>query len=71
MQQKPKGYPQHPKTIGQELRKHRMDLGLFQKNVAKLIGVSTDSVTNWELGRTTPDKRFLEKCQLFLKSKPA
>ncbi|HIE05175.1 MAG TPA: hypothetical protein EYP58_00070 [bacterium (Candidatus Stahlbacteria)] len=35
-----------------------MDLGLFQKDVAKFVGVTTDSVTYWEKGRYQPSKKY-------------
>jgi len=63
----PKGYPIKPKTFGEKLRKHRMDLGLFQKDVAKFIGVSTDTITYWEKGRTEPSKKNIVKIKEFLK----
>jgi len=44
-----------------------MDMGLFQKNVAKIIGVSTDTITNWEKGRTKPSLKNLGKIMQFLK----
>jgi len=44
-----------------------MDMGLFQKDIAKIIGVSTDTITYWEKGRTHPIKQNLEKVMNFLK----
>lgn len=61
-----KGYPAKPKTIGEKLIKKRMDMGLFQKDVAKIIGVSTDTITYWEKGRTELNKRNTEKLNKFL-----
>jgi len=62
----PKGYPQKPRNLGERLRKKRMDMGLFQKDIAKIIGVSTDTITYWEKGRTHPTKQNLEKVIDFL-----
>jgi DNA-binding transcriptional regulator YiaG len=62
----PAGYPKRPKTGGERIKKKRMDMGLFQKDVAKLIGVSTDTVTNWEKGRTKPTKDNMLKIQHLL-----
>lgn len=39
------GYPSEPKTIGEHLKKRRMDLGLHQAKVARQIGVSFDHET--------------------------
>jgi transcriptional regulator with XRE-family HTH domain len=55
-----------PHTIGERLKKKRMDLRLFQKDIARLFGVSTDTVTYWEKGRVEPNKRNLRKIEEFL-----
>jgi len=65
----PKGYSIKPRTLGEKIRKHRMDLGLVQKDVAKYVGVATDTVTNWEKGKTKPSKENLRKIQKFLRLK--
>ena len=54
-------YPKALKTIGDHLRKRRLDLKLYQKDVAKLLGVDTNSVTNWEKNRTCPRMYLLPK----------
>jgi DNA-binding XRE family transcriptional regulator len=41
-------YPKELKTIGDEIRKRRLDLGLTQKQVAGIIGVTESSIYNWE-----------------------
>ena len=46
-----------------------MDLGLFQKDIAKFVGVVTDTVTNWEKDRIKPSVRNLVKIEQFLKMK--
>ncbi len=38
-----------------------MGLGLFQKDVARIIGVTTDTVTNWEKNRVLPALRVLPR----------
>jgi DNA-binding XRE family transcriptional regulator len=47
----PKGYPKNPQTFGEYLRKYRMDKGLLVKDVAKIIGVTENTVLNWEQDR--------------------
>jgi transcriptional regulator with XRE-family HTH domain len=44
----------HPQTIGEHIKKVRMEKGLLQKEVADLIGVSEDSITYWENDRAFP-----------------
>jgi len=39
---------------------------LYQKDVAKLIGVTTDTITNWEKDRVGPTLRFISKVIEFL-----
>ena len=46
-----------------------MDLGWFQKDVAKFVDVKTDTVTLWEKGRTIPNKKHQMKLKNFLKIK--
>lgn len=50
----PQGYPADPKTIGEHIRKRRMDLGLTQGEVAKHMGVSEDCLCYWENDRNEP-----------------
>jgi len=60
------GYPKIIKTIGDHLRKRRLQLGLFQKEVARLIGVSEATVYNWEKRRTDPPAKYFAKIINFL-----
>lgn len=46
-----KGYTETPRTIGEHVRKIRIDKGLTQSAVAKAIGVCEQTVNNWEQGR--------------------
>jgi len=41
-------------------------MGLFQKDVARIIGVTTDTITYWENQRYEPSKRFLKEIEAFL-----
>ena len=52
--QKPKDYSEIPTTLGGYLKKRRRELGLLQREVAERMGVSTDSVANWENDETKP-----------------
>lgn len=62
----PVGYPTELTTIGDRIRKKRMDRGLRQKDVARGIGVSVCTITNWELGRTTPMAHYAPEIARFL-----
>ena len=67
----PDGYPIRPRTIGEKIKKKRLDMGLYQKDVADIIGVDVNTVTNWEKGRCVPSNGFLEKIEVFLESTDA
>ena len=49
-----KDYSQNPQTLGQHLKKRRRQLGLLQREAAEMMGVSTDTVVNWEKDKTEP-----------------
>ena len=59
-------YPKELVTLGDHLRSKRLDLGLEQQDVAQVIGVDTDSITNWELNRHPPAIRYYPKIFEFL-----
>ena len=62
----PDGYPVNPKTIGEYIRKKRMDNRLLQSEVANIIGVSEESIWNWENSRTKPSKKNLKLINEFV-----
>jgi len=47
-------YPEDLKTLGDPIRKRRLDLGMLQRDVAMLVNAITSTVTNWEKNRTAP-----------------
>jgi transcriptional regulator with XRE-family HTH domain len=53
-------------TIGDHLRKRRLDLGLVQREAAERLGVDHCTITNWELNRAKPALRFLPRILRFL-----
>jgi len=56
-----KPYPKELTTYGDHLRKKRLDLNLSQPQVAKIINVTADSITNWELNRNEPNLNQIPK----------
>ena len=56
--------------MGDHIRKRRLDLGLFQAQVAAQIGADEMTICNWELGRTEPEVRFIPKIIEFLGYNP-
>ena len=47
-----------PKHIGDEIRMRRIGMGLKQKELAKFIGVTTDTIVLWERGVFYPMKKY-------------
>jgi transcriptional regulator with XRE-family HTH domain len=62
----PSAYPTELKTIGDHIRKRRLDLGLLQREVAQTIGVDVTTIFNWEKTSTEPDLRCLPAVIKFL-----
>ena len=54
-----KAYPKEVTTIGDAIRKRRLDLGLLQRDVAKIIECDKASVLNWEKGHTHPSANHM------------
>ncbi len=59
-------YPKSPLTVGEHIKKKRMDLKLFQSDVARIFEVSTDCVTYWENKRSLPQVVYYPKIIAFL-----
>jgi DNA-binding transcriptional regulator YiaG len=50
-----KPYPKELNTIGDQIKKKRLDLNLRQVDLAKLLGVTEDTIRNWEKNRSIPN----------------
>ena len=61
---------ENPQTLGEHLRRRRIDRGLLQREVGVQIGVSSETICGWELGRTDPDIRYLPAIHRFLRFCP-
>lgn len=66
----PKSYPKKPMTIGEHLRKKRMELRLLQCDLADILRVSEDCITNWENNKSIPQINYYPGIQLFLGYSP-
>jgi DNA-binding XRE family transcriptional regulator len=62
-------FAQEPATLGDHLRRRRLELGLYQKDVAAQIGVTVSTIWNWEHGWTV-DFRFIPQIITFLGYNP-
>jgi transcriptional regulator with XRE-family HTH domain len=57
----------HPAGIlGERIKKWRLEQGLFQRDLAKIIGVDEMTIVNWEKGRTRPKGKNLERIKTIL-----
>ncbi len=52
--QKPKDYSYNPQTLGEHIKKRRHELGLLQREAGARMGVSAETVANWENAKTKP-----------------
>ena len=59
-------YPKALLTVGDHLRKKRLDLRLLQREVALLLGSTECSVYYWETSRTAPTLTHLPAIVKFL-----
>ena len=59
-------YPAHPKTIGEHIKKKRIDLGLLQREVAEMIGSSKNVIGGWESNSHEVRVRFIPGIIRFL-----
>jgi DNA-binding XRE family transcriptional regulator len=48
-----------------------LEQGLFQRDLAKIIGVDEMTIVNWEKGRTKPIKQNLERLEKILGNLPS
>ena len=63
-------YPKELNTIGDHLRKTRLDRNLSQQDVAKIIKVTSDTINGWELNRYRPTAKSARLIISFLRYFP-
>ena len=63
-------YPREINTLGDHIRKRRLDLNLLQKQVADQIGVHEQTITGWERNATSPEIHFIPAILNFLGYNP-
>lgn len=59
-----------PVFFGEKIRNARKALGLTQRQLADLIGVSNTSVSNWEKDLSRPDADLIQKLCAALRLQP-
>jgi len=64
-------YPKVLNTLGDHIRKRRLDLKLTQKQAAKIIETNETSLMTWERNKRTPSISFMPKIIEFLGYMPS
>lgn len=64
--ERPKLYPEHPKTLAEHFRKKRILSGLTQKGLAQLLDVKPCTIYNWERGVGPRGKKLKARVAEFL-----
>jgi DNA-binding transcriptional regulator YiaG len=62
--------PTEPTTIGDHVRKRRLELKMQQRDLARQLGVSVAGVCNWEGNVTKPEIRYMPAIIEFLGYNP-
>jgi DNA-binding XRE family transcriptional regulator len=65
-----RAYPVSLTTLGDHIRKKRLDVKLLQKDVAAILAVDTMTVNNWERNRCQPKLYLNPKIVRFLGCNP-
>lgn len=63
---KPDGYPTELMTIGDHIKKKRLDLSISQAKVAHSLGLNENTIAQWELNHKKPLISFMPKIVSFL-----
>jgi DNA-binding transcriptional regulator YiaG len=62
----PFGYPGEPKTLGDHIKKRRLDLKMSQAEVGNIFGVSMYAVRKWEYSGVSPVVSLMPRVIEFL-----
>jgi DNA-binding XRE family transcriptional regulator len=63
-------FPADPVTLGDVIRKLRIEQGLLQKELAADIGVDQMTIVNWEKSRTRPGKKYIQRLSAYFDLNP-
>lgn len=62
----PIGIPEELRTLGDHIRKARIERGEYQSDLAKMFRVTPDTVTNWELNRNKVGREYYPIVEKYL-----
>lgn len=68
---KPGLFADIPTSVGEHLKRRRLELGLRQQDVAAILGVTEWTVINWETGARQPRVTFYPAIARFLGLSPS
>jgi DNA-binding XRE family transcriptional regulator len=68
---RPKPYPENPVTLGEHLKKRRVELGLFQRQAAAQLGIDHFTYITWEIGKRRPYTHSFARIIAFLGFDPS
>jgi DNA-binding XRE family transcriptional regulator len=60
-----------PLTYGDHVRARRLELGLYRREAADLLGVDETTVYNWESNRNAPSPEVVPRIEQFLGYRPS
>lgn len=67
---KPKELQNPPQTIGEHLKARRLALQLYQRDAAKLLNITPETLLHWEKGQTEPPVSAYPAIRQFLEYDP-
>lgn len=53
-------------NIGEKIKSLRIEAGLLQKDLAKMLNIARETMTGYEVGRSEPDVQTIRKICVFL-----
>jgi len=56
------------RTLGERIKKSRLEQGLFHRDLARMVAVDEMSIVNWERGRTNSMRKNWERLEGILKT---
>jgi DNA-binding XRE family transcriptional regulator len=60
------GFPWQPKSLGEEILKRRLEVGLTQEEAGQQLGLNHQTLSRWETGENTPNVTHYPKIITFL-----
>ncbi|MNJ76947.1 Helix-turn-helix domain protein [compost metagenome] len=54
------------KTLGEKIKKARYYHGLTKRELSARMKVDVKTIHNWELGKTSPSSKYLDRVQGFI-----